>query len=211
MAHGDDSGLVLPPRLAPVQVVVVPFLRRPEDRARVEPALARLVDGLRAQGVRLHVDARDHVSPGAKFYEWEGKGVPLRVELGPREVERGEVVEVRRYDGRRRALSLEAFVQGVVPALEEIQRDLLVRHRAFTEARLHRCQSYAELQDVIEGDRGWVLAWWCGGAPCEARVKEQTKATIRCIPLEGEMPGAAARCIVCGEGAAERVVFARAY
>lgn len=211
MAHSDDKGLVLPPRLAPYQVVIIPFMRNDEAKAKVAPALARLEQGLKAQAIRYRVDGRDHLSPGAKFYEWEGKGVPLRVEVGPRDVEAGQVVVARRYDGHKEPMAETAFVEQVQDLLDAVQQAMYDRHKAFTADRIHNASTYEELQSVVEGDTGWVRADWCGEEACEAAVKEQTKATIRCIPLDSAPPTEDATCVRCAQPAVAQVLFAKAY
>ncbi len=208
MVHGDDQGLVLPPRLAPYQVVVVPIYREEAERSAVLEA----VEGLRARlgDFRVHVDLREEVTPGFKFNDWEMRGVPLRLEVGPRDVAGGTVTLARRdVPGRsgKASVPMEGVDQVVTERLEEIQRNLLEKARAFMKAHTHQPKDYAELAEVVKD--GWAEAWWCGDAACEAKVKEETKATIRCIPLE--QPGGEGLCVVCGERSTERVIFARAY
>jgi prolyl-tRNA synthetase len=211
MAHSDDKGLVIPPRLAPTQCVVIPFMRKDKDREVVRPVLDRLAAGLREAGVRFHIDDRDHLSPGAKFYEWEGKGVPLRVEIGPRDVEKGSVMVAHRFDGEKAPVAFDAFIAGIQERLDTIQAAMLDRHRSFCDERTCEASSFEELGRIIGSSGGWVRAPWCGSADCEAQVKEQTKATIRCVPLGDAGPGADAVCIVCSGKAAERPIFAKAY
>jgi len=207
MSHSDDEGLVLPPKLAPQEVVVVPILKSGADNAAITTAAVRVAEPLEG-GVRVHVDDRDNVSPGWKFNEWELKGVPVRVEIGPKDVEKGQVVLVRRDTGEKTPVP-----QGEVPVrvpvlLEEIQRGLFERAKARLEANCPRVDTYESLREALEGAGGFVYAPWCGGAECEARVAEETKATIRLIPEDAESCGG---CVVCGQGPAKRVPFARAY
>ncbi|MEW6568584.1 MAG: proline--tRNA ligase [Chloroflexota bacterium] len=208
MVHGDDQGLILPPRLAPFQIVVVPIYRNESERAQVMPAM----DRIRAQLVafRLKVDDREGVTPGFKFNDWEMRGVPLRLEIGPKEVASSSVVLARRdRPGRegRRVVSSNGLAEVVRRELEDIQRSLFERALAFRQTNTHDPQTYDEFRQVVQD--GWAESWWCGEAECEAQIKEDTKATTRCIPLD--QPGGTAMCIRCGKPARERAVFARAY
>ncbi len=209
MVHGDDQGLVLPPRLAPYQVVVVPIYRNDEERSLVLESVERLRAELTE--VRLHVDLREGVTPGFKFNDWELRGIPLRIEIGPRDVERGVVTLARRdRPGRegKRAVALEAAAPAVAETLQEVQNSLYERAIAFHEAHTARPEDYEAMKEALESM--WVDVWWCGGADCEARVKEDTRATLRVIPFE-QPEGETGRCIVCGEAAQRRALFARAY
>lgn len=209
MVHGDDQGLVLPPKLAPIQVVIVPIWRSDNQRAAVLEAVAR-VEAVLRDDVRVHVDDRDEYSPGWKFNEWEMRGVPLRIEIGPRDVEREQVTLARRdIPGRegKSNVSLEGLTGTVQEMLVTIQADLYRRALGFREARTYDPKDYAEFREAISG--GFAYSWWCGDADCEAQIKEGTKATVRCIPLEQE-PGKG-KCIHCGREASERAIFGRAY
>jgi prolyl-tRNA synthetase len=216
MTHGDDRGLVLPPRVAPHQVVIVPIFRRDEEREVVLAKVAEIVSSLTSRGIRTHVDARDKMTPGAKFFEWETRGVPFRIEVGPKDVANGQLVLARRIpEGEQRKLFLpEAEVLESLPSrLEEYQRFLLDRARERREAHTHRgVESYERLREIIAGEGGFVYAGWCGSAACEERVKEETRATIRCLPLEEFRTDPAPRvCVVCGAEAEAEAVWARAY
>jgi len=206
MSHSDDAGLVLPPKLAPVQVVVVPILKADADNAAIRTAAARLAESF-GDNVRVRVDDRDNVSPGWKFNEWELKGVPIRIEIGPKDVERGQAVLVRRDTGEKQPLP-EREVSSCVPAiLDEIQRALFDRAKKRLEKGSQPVDNYGEFKAAIEAG-GLLLAPWCGSAECEARVSEETKATIRLVSDKVEKCPA---CMVCGKGPARRVPFARAY
>ncbi|HVY61136.1 MAG TPA: proline--tRNA ligase [Planctomycetota bacterium] len=211
MSHGDDKGLIVPPKLAPYQVVIVPIFKSDEEAAKVRPVLETLRGELKAKGIRLKVDDRDNLSPGNKFYEWEGKGAPVRVEVGPKDVDKGQVVEARRDTGAKRFVPVAQFLGEIEATLRSIQDGLLAASRKRLEEKTFAKSDYAGLREVIEAEAGWVRAPWCGGSPCEAKVKEETKATIRCIPIEGGAAGAGEKCVVCGGDAKYKVLFAKAY
>jgi prolyl-tRNA synthetase len=210
MAHSDDQGLVLPPRLAPTQVVVVPIFKESE-RGPVVAAMEEIVRTLQPVA-RVRGDARDGVRPGFKFNEWEMKGVPLRLELGPRDLAAGQVVAARRVAAEGQAkttLPIASLRQAVPALLEEIQRDLYDRALERLRQNTRPVDSYEEFQRLLKDQGGFLLAHWCGDGACEARIKEETKATIRCIPLEGnDEPG---QCLLCGKASGRRVYFAQAY
>ncbi len=208
MTHGDDQGLVLPPKLAPIQVVIVPIYKSDEDKSRVMPVVEAITKEL--VDFRVKVDAREEVTPGFKFNDWEMRGVPLRIEIGPKDVDKGTVVFARR-DMLGRAgksfVSMDQLAAQVAEMLKTIQASLFDRALAFRQANTFDPQNYDDLMQITE--KGWALSWWCGDAACEAKVKEDTKASTRCIPLE--QPGGAGKCIVCGKPATEKVFFAKAY
>jgi prolyl-tRNA synthetase len=217
MCHGDDTGLVLPPRIAPIQAVLVPIYRTDEERALVLAKADAVATALRGRGVRTHVDARDNLKPGPKYYDWERKGVPLRIEIGPRDVAAGKLVLVLRQEleglARKQALPEAEAIESVPGLLEQYQRGLLAVAVARRERNSHRAvESYDRLREIVESTGGFVYAGWCGSATCEARVKEETKATIRVLPSEEfRTPEAPRRCTVCGEPALAEAVWARAY
>jgi prolyl-tRNA synthetase len=210
MAHGDDQGLRLPPKLAPYQVVIVPIWRREEQKAAVMEATERIHAEL-AGRFRLRVDAREEYTPGWKFNEWELRGVPLRIEIGPRDVEKGSVVFARRDVPGREGKSfvpMAGLPDTVGDMLGTIQANMLATATAFRDANIHQARDYEHLKEIVTD--GWAKAHWCGDLACEAKIKEDTKATNRNIPLdqEGDGPGA---CIVCGKPAEEWSYWARAY
>jgi prolyl-tRNA synthetase len=209
MVHGDDQGLVLPPKLAPIQVVIVPIWRNDDQRTEVLETVAQ-VKAMLCDDVRLRVDDREEYSPGWKFNEWEMRGVPLRIEIGPRDVKQGQVTLARRdIPGRegKSSVSLSGMAGDVQEMLVTIQAELYRRALKFREAHTYDPKDYDEFKEAVLD--GFAYSWWCGGADCETQIKEDTKATVRCIPLEQEPGGG--KCIHCGEEASERAVFGRAY
>lgn len=208
MVHGDDQGLILPPRLAPFQVVVIPIYRNDAERSQVMPVVEQVRTQLAA--LRMKVDDREGVTPGFKFNDWEMRGVPIRLEIGPKDVEADSVTLARRDrpgpEGRR-TVPTAGLADAVQAELENIHRSLFTRALDFRRAHTHDPKSYEEFQEVVQD--GWAESWWCAEAECEAQIKEDTKATTRCIPLD--QPGGEGRCIRCGRAARERAVFARSY
>lgn len=209
MAHGDDQGLILPPRLAPIQVVVVPIWKTDAEKSEVMGTVDQVKTAL-GNSVRLKVDDRDEYSPGWKFNEWELKGVPLRIEIGPRDVQKAQAVLARRDQPGREGKSftpLAGISETVTNLLNRIQRDLLARNTEFRDEHTYEPRDYDSLRDAV--DQGFARAPWCGGIACEEKVKADTKATTRCIPFD--QPGNCGKCVVCGNPAEEVVIFARAY
>ncbi len=210
MTHGDDQGLVLPPKLAPIQVVIVPIYKNDAERSAVLETAQRLFHELQAAGLRVRLDGREEMTPGNKFYEWELRGVPVRLEIGPKDVQSGSVTLARRdRPGRegKSTVSQQGLADTIRALMSDIHRSLLERATAFRDAHIFDPKDYAEFQEVVQ--RGWAFSWWCGRKECEAKIKEDTKATSRCIPFE--QPEGSGRCIVCGEKADQKVYFARAY
>ena len=206
MTHGDQRGLRLPPAVAPQQVVVVPIAR---EGSSVPEAAEALASDLRAGGVRVRVDGREHVRPGAKFFEWELKGAPLRLELGERDLAAGSVTVVRRDTGDREQAPLPVAAERVRMLLDEIQVGLLAEARAFRERHTSRFDDRSAMMEFLRAGEGFAVASWCGSGECEADVKAETSATIRCLTLEREDPGAP--CIVCGRAGTETATWAQAY
>ncbi len=211
MTHGDDNGLVCPPRLARYQVVIVPIYRTDEQRAGVVEAGERIRDELHAAGIRVHLDSRDGMKPGAKYYEWEGRGTPLRIELGPRDMEAGTVVVAKRTGGKE-SVPMEGLAANIDDRLEALQRELFEAARDRREANSLRGATREEFREFIAGDGGFVYAGWCGSEQCEADIKADTKATIRVLPDEefrsAESPSA---CVWCGKPSVVEAVWAKAY
>jgi prolyl-tRNA synthetase len=216
MVHGDDQGLILPPKIAPIQLVIVPIWRSEEEKKEVLRAVEAITAALRqaqddalGEKVRYKVDDREEYSPGWKFNEWELRGVPLRLEIGPRDVAKGQVVLARRDDGKKITASQEGLAQRLDDLLDDIQQSLFQRAKRFLDENSFETDDYEEFKGIIERDEGFIYAYWCGSSECEATIKEETKATIRCIPFDQK--GETGHCILCGEEAEEQVVFARAY
>jgi len=210
MAHGDDQGLILPPRLAPHQIVIVPIFKTDEEKAVVFENAQRLRKELVDAGIRVKMDEREGMSPGFKFNDWEMRGVPLRLELGPKDVAKGSVVLARRDRPGKEGKSFvpqQGIAAAVAQALENIQKSLFDRALEFRKANTAEPTGYAGFKEAVE--KGFALSWWCGSGDCEAKIKEETKATMRCIPLEQE--GGSGKCVFCGQPATEKAIFARAY
>jgi prolyl-tRNA synthetase len=217
MTHGDDSGLVIPPRLAPIQVVIVPIYRSDEERSLTLEKANAVAAALRQRGLRVHVDARDNMKPGPKFYEWERKGVPVRIEVGPKDIAKGSLMLVQRVvfgDAQRKEpLEENAAIEGMTGRLERLQRSMLDAARERREQNSHRgITDYGELQRRIEEHGGFFYAGWCGSPACEEKVKDETRATIRVLPFdEFRSSLQPERCIVCGGVAQTEAVWAKAY
>lgn len=207
MVHGDDRGLVMPPRIAPTQVVIVPILTK-KDGERVLRAAEELYEELK-DILRVKLDHREEHSAGWKFNEWEMRGVPLRIEVGPRDLDRNEVTLVRRDSGEKSSHARQELVAALPDLLQQIQDDMLARALAFREEHTRRGNDYEEFKRVMAGERGFFLAPWCGDEGCEEKIKTETRATIRCIPFEQENLGS--QCIACEKEARETAYFARAY
>jgi prolyl-tRNA synthetase len=208
MGHSDDKGLVLPPRLAPIEVVIVPIFKN-ETKDAVVAFARKLRDSLRP-GFRVLLDEDDQNTPGWKFSEYELQGIPVRVELGPRDMEKGQFVAVRRDTGAKAFVPIAQAAEQLRSTLDDIQRNLYQRALAFREANTFRAADYDSFKKLLDEPGGFIEAGWCGDAACEARVKEETKATIRLLPLEGKDPEGAP-CILCGKKATHIAVFGRAY
>jgi len=208
MAHSDDQGLVLPPRLAPIHVAIVPIYKSDGERTAVLELATKIRDGLSAD-LAVELDDREQYSPGWKFNEWELKGVPLRIEIGPRDVASGQVVFVRRDTGEKSFVPVDQVTAAVPEALDAIQQGLFDKALAFREANTHDVEAYDEFRERLEAEGGFYRANWCGSTEEELRVQEETKATIRCIPLDGSEP--TGPCFLTGQEAAARVIFAKAY
>ena len=210
MVHGDDKGLVMPPRLAPIQVVIVPIYKTEAERAEVLEAADRIRREL-AERFRVKLDDRDNLTPGYKFNDWELRGVPVRVEIGPRDLAKGTVALARRDKPGREGKTFvpqEGLSETIAQLLDDIHNSLYERALAFRDAHIHEPKDYEEFKEVVQN--GWAYTYWCGDPECEANIKAETKATTRCIPLEGES-AEGHKCIYCGRPAKYKLYFAKAY
>ena len=217
MVHGDDQGLVLPPRLAPIQAVIVPIYKNEEEKAGVLKAAKELKTRLARAEIRVHLDDREGFSPGWKFNDWEMRGVPVRVELGPKDVAKQAAMLARRdrpgKEGKMSA-ALADLPTAVGTLLEEIQQSLHDKALAFRRANTRETNTYDEFKQAVDG--GFAFAPWCGSGGCEAKIKEETRATMRCIPLDqasvlGKEVASGGACVYCGKPAKDRAIFGRAY
>jgi prolyl-tRNA synthetase len=219
MTHGDDNGIVTPPKLAPIEVVIVPIWKTDDERAKMVEAANQLKAELTSwtgrgeDRLRVHVDARDGMRSGAKYYEWELRGIPLRLELGPKDLEKQSVFSARRDTRVKAAIPMAGVAESVSKLLATIQSDLFAAAKVRREAATHRGDiSYDRFKEIIDGPGGFVYAGWNGDPAVEAQVKEETKATIRCIPdAEFRSPEAPKTCMVTGQPAKYEVVWAKAY
>jgi prolyl-tRNA synthetase len=208
MVHGDDKGLILPPKVAPIQVVIVP-IHKDKDAQPVKARAREIAGELKAAGIRVHVDDRDEYTSGWKFNEWELKGVPLRINIGARDIEKGQAEFVRR-DSREKLLAPKAeLVQTAKKLLSDVQAALHAKAKALLDGYMSSPKNYAELKSVIENRGGFARAGWCGDEKCELAIKEETGADIRVIPFDQK--DAPDKCIYCGRQAKKAAVFGRAY
>ena len=214
MTHGDDNGMICPPRLAQYQVVIVPIWRKDDEKATVFAAAEALVKDLRAAGIRVHLDGRDGMKPGAKYYEWEARGVPFRFEIGPRDVAANAVMMKRRTGGDKELLPVAGLGARMHEEIAKMQADLLAGAKARREANSVRGATKQVLLDKMggEGGGGFVYGGFCGAATCEAEIKAQTKATIRVLPdPEFQSPEKPSTCLWCGKPSVAEAVWAKAY
>ena len=209
MAHSDDDGLILPPRIAPVQVVIVPIYKGDEQKSLIDEKVNGIVIELKNAGVRVKYDNSDQARPGWKFAEYEMKGVPLRVAIGARDLEQGVAELARRDTKEKRSVSMDVLVEVIQTELVAIQQQLLDRARSFRDAHITPADTWEEFENVLDSKTGFVAAHWDGTPETEEAIKEKTKATIRCIPLNN--PAEKGACILTGKPSTQRVLFARAY
>jgi prolyl-tRNA synthetase len=208
MVHGDDKGLVLPPKIAPVQVVIVPIFKD-KDAQQVKAHASEVEMELKRAGIRSHMDGRDEYTSGWKFNEWEMKGVPLRINIGPRDIEKGQLEFVRRDTKEKSFFDRKKLVDTASMMLDQIQKNLLEKATQMLREKILNPVSYDELRSIVENTGGFARAGWCGRQECEEKIKEETGADIRVIPFEqSEMP---AKCIYCGQPSKKVAMFARAY
>jgi len=208
MAHSDDLGLVLPPKIAPIQVVIVPIWKTDKERSAVF-ALAEKLSTSLSRHATVKIDRRDYVTPGFKFNDWETKGVPIRLELGPKDLAHDQAVLVRRDTQAKQTVELKDLSNQVVKLLDEIQTRLFTKANRFLTDHTFKVDSFDQFKDVIENKHGFALAHWDGSAETEAKIKAETKATIRCIPFDSPLEKGV--CVYTGHESKQRVIFAKAY
>src|SRR5688500_17722497 len=208
MTHGDDSGLILPPAVAPYQVVIIPIMRG-NWKETVLPKVMAIRDELTARGIRVKVDASEENSPGWKFAEWELRGVPVRLELGPKDLEKSQVFSARRDTREKAAIPFDGLADRITTLLSGIQANLLARARQYREEHTSEVSTWDEFVAAMAGRPGFVIAAWCGSADCEAQIKTETQATLRNIPLGS--PRIEGKCVKCGQSAGVKAWFAKAY
>jgi prolyl-tRNA synthetase len=208
MAHSDDNGLVLPPRIAPIQVVIIPIATKPEQMELVNKEVQPIIDGLRQKGITVKFDDADNKRPGFKFADYELKGVPVRLVLGARDLENGTIEVMRRDTLEKETVSIEGIVERVDQLLEDIQKNIFEKARQYRDEHVYVCEDYAEFKEKVK-DGGFFLCHWDGTAETEVQIKEETQATIRCVPFAYEQtPGTD---MVSGKPAKYRVIIARSY
>ena len=210
MSHGDDSGLQLPPRVAPVQIVIVP-ISIGNWKENVLPQAREIEAQLKREGLRVKMDDREEFTPGWKFSDWEMRGVPLRIEIGPRDIEENQAVAVRRDTREKESIGLEALAQRVPEILKNIQTSMLEAGLKFQLENTHEVTSYEDFKSTLESKRGFIKAYWCGHQSCEEKIKEETMATVRVVPLEQDKKKTREKCFCCGKDSEVWVYFARAY
>ena len=209
MAHSDDQGLVLPPKLAPIQVVVVPIFRTDEEKKEIDELADLLIIECKKRDISIKFDDRDSYRPGYKFAEWELKGVPIRVTIGARDLKNGLVEIARRDTQVKETISKDDLLGKIEFLLEDIQQNIYNKALAFREDNITEVNSYDEFKEVLDGKGGFVSAHWDGTAETEKLIKDETKATIRCIPLDNTLEDGV--CIHSGKPSIQRVLFAKAY
>jgi len=209
MAHSDDNGLVIPPRLAPLQVVIVPIYKQAEQLSAINEVAYKLLDELKAKGIRAKYDNDDNQKPGWKFNEYEFKGVPVRLAIGPRDLEAGTIEVARRDTLEKDSLQRTDLANKVAHLLEQIQDNLYQKALRFRDENTHYADTWEEFNQILDEKGGFVYAHWDGTAETEQQIKEETKATIRLIPIDGKQEQG--KCILTGKPSTQRVVFARAY
>lgn len=210
MAHGDDNGLVLPPKLAPIQVVMVPIFKTEEEQSRILEKMNELKKALEAEGHTVKIDDRDNLRPGFKFAEWELKGVPVRLAMGPRDLDNGTVEVHRRDTLEKQTVALEGLDKSIASLLDDIQANIYKKAFDFRQANVEKCDSWDEFKEKI-GTGKFLLCHWDGTAETEQAIKDATKATIRCIPVDSFVCEEEGKDIFSGKPSKQRVVFAISY
>jgi len=208
MTHGDDKGLVLPPKVAPIQVVIIPIYYSDEDGQKVLKKANELQDNIISKNIRVHIDDRDQLTPGYKFHDWELKGIPLRIEIGPKDIEKNKVVLVKRYNKEKTDMSFDDVAGKLDGVLVDIQKQMLISGKKVLDEMIHNISSYDEFKSQIEKG-GLLQTPWCGKQECEEKIKEETGADIRVIPFGSE--DSSKKCVYCNEQSISVPIFARGY
>ena len=208
MTHGDDKGLVLPPKVAPIQVVIIPIYYSDEDGQKVLKKANELQDNIISKNIRVHIDDRDQLTPGYKFHDWELKGIPLRIEIGPKDIEKNKVVLVKRYNKEKTDISFDDVAGKLDGVLVDIQKQMLISGKKVLDEMIHNISSYDEFKSQIEKG-GLLQTPWCGKQECEEKIKEETGADIRVIPFGGG--DSSKKCVYCNEQSISVPIFARGY
>jgi prolyl-tRNA synthetase len=209
MAHGDDEGLVLPPRIAPLQVVIVPIYKGEEQKSKIDERIHTLLKELKAVGIRVKYDDSDNARPGWKFAEYEKKGVPVRLAIGARDLENNTAEMARRDTREKLSVPMDGLTERIQQLLGQIQQDMYNKALAYQKEHITRADDWQEFQKILNEKGGFILAHWDGTAETETKIKELTKATIRCIPLNNELEQG--QCVLTGKPSSQRVLFAMAY
>jgi prolyl-tRNA synthetase len=209
MAHSDDDGLILPPKIAPFQVVIVPIYKGEEQKAMIDARIQVLLKELKAAGVRVKYDDSDNARPGWKFAEYEMKGVPLRIAVGARDLENNTVELARRDTKEKQSVSMDGLSARIPQLLEEVQQAIFNKAKAYRNQHITNADTWADFEQLLNEKGGFIASHWDGTAETEARIKELTKATIRCIPLDNAKEEG--KCILTGKPSRQRVLFAMAY
>ena len=210
VVHGDDKGLRLPPKIAPYQTVIIPIYKTPEEEEMVRKESMNIQEKLQKAGIRVELDDRTEKTPGFKFNEWELKGAPTRIEIGPRDLAEGKVVIARRDTNEKMSVDLKNVQNTILELIDTIQDNMFKQSQEFQKNHTYEVFDYERFKEIIEENPGFIKAGWCGDDECEAKIQAETKATIRCLPFEyaGQAKG---ECIYCGKEAAQIVLFAKAY
>ncbi len=208
MTHGDDKGLVLPPKVAPIQVVIIPIYYTDDDAQKVLKKANELQDNIISKNIRVHIDDRDQLTPGYKFHDWELKGIPLRIEIGPKDIEKNKVILVKRYNKEKTDMSFDDVAGKLDGVLVDIQKQMLISGKKVLDEMIHNISSYDEFKSQIEKG-GLLQTPWCGKQDCEEKIKEETGADIRVIPFGSE--DSSKKCVYCNEQSISVPIFARGY
>ncbi len=209
LIHGDKKGLIFPPKIAPIQIVIIPIHKSGEKQNKIVSKAEEILAELKSLGIRVEIDTREQFTPGWKFNEWELKGVPLRIEIGPKDIEKNSVVVARRDSGEKNVIAMAGLKHKLPLLLEKIQDDLFKRAKEFVTDNTFEANDFHKFVEILETKRGFIKASWCGDGECERLIKEKTKATTRCLPFDSER--GKGKCIYCGKEGKFIPIWARAY